>query len=99
MKETVIFRKDKTSVFALFPYIIHQGYFVVTYEHIGQHSGADYNHCINTSRPARPKEYEPLKKELESIGYNLLVREKMNYTKYLQAVEKARKDYPKEYQK
>ncbi len=92
-RQDVIFRKDKQSVYALFPYIIHSGYNVVTYQHIGQHSGANYQHCIQTSKPATPEEYEPLKKELENIGYNLLIRKKQNHNKYIQAVEKMRKEY------
>lgn len=91
-KTTVIFRKykPKNTIIALFPYDIHNGYLVTCYIHIGQHMGADYNHCIKSSKPAKPNEYEPLKKELESIGYNLEVREKYNHSKYLKAYQQSK---------
>ncbi len=42
------------------------------YEHIGQHSSCDIAYA-NECRLATKKEYKALKKELESIGYNLEV--------------------------
>ena len=74
----VIFRKcnEFGEIFALFPDTGDNwsNGLIDSYASIGQHSGADYNHCIKTSKPASQKEYADLKTELESIGYNLLVR-------------------------
>lgn len=42
------------------------------YAHIGQHSSCHIEYA-NESRAAKPSEYRELKKELESIGYNLKV--------------------------
>jgi hypothetical protein len=78
-------RKDfKGDIIALFPYDVwsYRGD-VTSYEHIGQHGAADYNHCINMTVPAKDKEYQSLKEELEYIGYNLKVINKRNYKKYL----------------
>lgn len=83
----VVFRKDKNGVFALFPHDVvnNQGH-VNSYQHIGQHSSADYTHCIKTSKKATESEYNDLKKELESIGYNnLKVVQKQNYNKWLES--------------
>jgi len=88
-KIDVIFRVDNSKdfkgvVYALFPYDISDKKGSVTsYQHVGQHSSADYNHCIKTSKPASEKDYADLKKELESIGYNINVVKKRNYDKYL----------------
>lgn len=82
----VIFRKYKDNGFilALFPYEISHSNYVVCYEHVGQHGSADYNHCISRlTTPATESEYKDLKKELESIGYNLNVVKRRNYDKYL----------------
>lgn len=82
MKDTettlVVFRKFKDSgnVIALFPEVDHNGRECSSYMYIGQHGPADYDHCIDTTIPATPAEYADLKKELESIGYNLKIRKK-----------------------
>jgi len=90
-KTDVIFRVDTTkdwkgTIFALFPHDVadHKGS-VTSYQHIGQHSSADYHHSIRTSKLAKPNEYKDLKTELESIGYNLNIVKKQNYTKYLKS--------------
>lgn len=88
-KTDVVFRVDTTkdfkgTIFALLP---HEAYnnlgHVTSYQHVGQHSGADYKHCIAKSRPAKENDYKDLKIEMESIGYNLNVIKKQNYIKYL----------------
>ena len=85
-KTDVIFRKDKDGVFALFPYLVATVDGKVTaYAHLGQHFAADYNHCIITSKPAKPEEYVDLMAELEQIGYNLRVIQKINARKYFRA--------------
>jgi hypothetical protein len=60
---------------ALFPEIpadIH-GHHCQSYQHVGQHGGADFSLCIGKTNPASPGEYADLKEELESIGYRLEV--------------------------
>jgi hypothetical protein len=75
----VLFRiskaKTPADVFALFPYIpgTVDASTCMSYQHLGQHSAADYEHCIKGSRPATPKEYATLAAELKSIGYNLRI--------------------------
>jgi len=78
-KTKVVFRVWKGSgfkgdVIALFPELDEGSGYCTSYEHVGQHSGADYRMMIRKTRPAAPFEIEPLKQELESIGYNLLIR-------------------------
>ena len=74
----VVFRKfkDNGDILALFPYLSEGGASVESYMHVGQHSGADYQHCISITKPATPEEYKDLAAELESIGYNLLIRKR-----------------------
>ena len=72
-----IFRKDPDGeVFALFPEDEGAPGYSMSYQHIGQHSSADYRLCIRRSKPASPEEYADLKEELESIGYNLKIRKR-----------------------
>ena len=87
----VIFRKFKEcdSILALFPHEISHSSYVICYEHVGQHSSADYDHCISVlTKPATELEYKELKEELERIGYNLRVVKKRNYNKYLKEMYK-----------
>lgn len=94
-KTDVIFRVDtlkeyKGTVFALLPHEVNTYKGDVTcYQHVGQHSSADYNHCIRTSRLATPKECNDLKCEMESLGYNFNVIKKQNHDKYLRSYKKA----------
>ena len=89
MTTEVMFRRLKwehgDNIMALFPYEIenHNGD-VMSYMHIGQHGSANYNHCIDSTIPATPDEYKDLLKELETIGYNLKIVKRRNYTKYLE---------------
>lgn len=48
----------------------------MSYMHVGQHSGSYYTALLDNTVPAKPTEYKALKKELESIGYNLIVRKR-----------------------
>ena len=77
-KTKVIFRKFKDGeVLALFPELIeYPNGNCESYMHIGQHSWADYSGCIQITKPATEAEYSDLAKELESIGYNLLIRKR-----------------------
>lgn len=85
----VVFRKWKNGgeIVALFPYEIQNvGGYCLSYEHVGQHSDADYIHCIINSKPANESEYADLKAELEGIGYKLKVGQKINYNRYHMAI-------------
>lgn len=83
--QPVIFRvwKDEPkSVIAFFPTVPTDvnGYHCESYEHVGQHSGADYDACISHTRPATEAEYYPLLEELARIGYrNLRVVRRQTY--------------------
>jgi hypothetical protein len=83
----VVFRrldkKHRSEIIALFPYILDSGHYNQSYMRIGQHSGADYDHCITISSPASEAEYSDLKKELESIGYILKVLHRRSRSKWL----------------
>jgi hypothetical protein len=52
---------------------------VESYMHVGQHSEASLDYMLNCKR-ATPEQYSDLKKELESIGYDLKVRVKWVYS-------------------
>lgn len=87
----MIFRKDKEGVFVLMPYDIAtlEGH-VTTYQHLGQHSAADYNGCIRKSVPATVLEYMDLYNELESLGYNIKIVRRQNYDRYLTELKRVR---------
>jgi hypothetical protein len=75
----VVFRVWETGeVLALFSGIPtdERGFLCESYLHIGQHGSADFGHCVQYSRLAKPSEYADLKKELERIGYKLNVVKK-----------------------
>ena len=77
--EPVVFRKwGDGTIIALFPDIPTEntGTFVSSYEHMGQHSSADYGAVISRTKPAKPAEYKELKEELEEIGYSLRVMQR-----------------------
>jgi putative ribosome biogenesis GTPase RsgA len=91
----IVFRVDtkdfKGEVFALFPHEVSTREGLVTaYMHVGQHTSADYDYCISKSRLATEEEAKDLKAELESIGYNIKVVKKRNYTKYLKDFKRVR---------
>ncbi len=74
----VVFRRwrdQPKTVFALFPELPsdYQGLYCDSYEHVGQHSGADYYGCINASDPVSAEDAADLRRELERIGYPLKV--------------------------
>ena len=64
----------KGDVLALFPTIPADafGALCLSYEHVGQHGGADYFHCVSISHPASPHEALPLLRELRTLGYDNL---------------------------
>lgn len=77
----VLFRKESdSSITAVFPELPASGldpHQMTCYAHIGQHSGCTYS-WYRTTTPASPEEYADLKAELESIGYNLVVKQRMH---------------------
>ena len=77
----VVFRvwnRRPYDVLALFPTIPadNMGYLCSSYEHLGQHSPANYKSCIKVSRPATKREAAPLLAELRRIGYRLQIVER-----------------------
>ncbi len=93
-KTDVIFRVDKYGQFkgdvvAYFPHEVFDSQRnIMCYMHVGQHSSANYLHCIGKTRLATEEEAKYLKRELEGIGYNLNVIKKQNYRKFLKSVLK-----------
>jgi hypothetical protein len=69
----VVFRVfDAGDVIALMPDLIDNYHGDCTsYQHVGQHGAADYDHVIRATRPATVAEYAPLLNELRVIGYNV----------------------------
>jgi len=73
MKTKVCFRKfPEGDVIALFPEVITNNIFIESYQHVGQHGGADVN-LITELETVSPREYYSLYNELLSIGYVLEV--------------------------
>ena len=70
-----VWKGDDADVFALFPVLPadNDGYLCTSYQHVGQHGGADYRLCMSKSRPATAAEAADLLAELRAIGYNLHV--------------------------
>ena len=67
-----VWKGDDSDVFALFPVLPADNYgnLCTSYQHVGQHSAADYRLCIRNSRPASKVEAADLLAELRGIGYN-----------------------------
>ena len=73
----VIFKKEKgsTDVIAFLLDVPSNWGNVVCYAHVGQHSEASLGYA-RECKPAAPAEYADLKRELEVIGYSLVIRRK-----------------------
>lgn len=68
----VVFRKFKNGeIIALFPGEEWSRGMITSYQHIGQHGGADPLIVYDT-KLATPEEYAPLLAELVAIGYDNL---------------------------
>ena len=71
----VVFRRwnDSGDIIALFPEIPSDkhGWHCLSYEHVGQHGGADDHGVIAATRPVTLDEAVPLAEELTRIGYRL----------------------------
>ena len=90
----VVFRRwrDTMTVFALFPTLPsdYEGHFCDSYEHVGQHGGADYFGCVHASEPVSLDEATDLKRELERIGYRLRVIKRATWKQHEARTEAAR---------
>ena len=88
IKVDVQFRKFKGDyngqVTAVFPYVTETVTDVACYAHMGQHSSCAWDYTT-MSTPATKAEYAPLKKELESIGYEVNIIKRRDHSKYLKA--------------
>ena len=51
---------------------------ITCYQHYGQHTECNSN-IVNITSPANESEYIELKKELESLGYNLLIQRRLKH--------------------
>ncbi|MDG1950058.1 MAG: hypothetical protein P8J32_04580 [bacterium] len=93
----VVFRVEtkgdfKGDVFAMLPHeVADRNGHVTCYQHIGQHSQADYAANIAASRPATKEEYAPLKAEMEGLGYNFKIVAKQNQDKFVASWDALRK--------
>lgn len=76
-KTRVIFRKwDNGDIIALFPDIPTHPGACLSYEHQGQHGGAQYKGVMQITIPAAEPEYRALQQELTHIGYILEIVDK-----------------------
>ena len=88
-KTNVIFRKARyedgsAEIIAIFPdsyeeYKKMGRYEIDCYTHIGQHSTAALDFYYSNTEKATPSEYKELFEELENIGYNIRIRQRMHY--------------------
>jgi len=75
LEQDVVFRVWRArprTVIALWPAVFanNSGTHCQSFEHIGQHGGADYQHILRLTRPAKPGEYATLLAELRSMGHS-----------------------------
>ena len=80
-KTSVVFLIHNTDnqhsdLFAFFPKIVEQNSVYMCYARNGQHSPCHIDYA-RESRLATPEEYDPLREELESLGYNLNILSKL----------------------
>lgn len=83
--QTAHFIANISNVIALFPEeasTVGHPEFCQSYEHVGQHGAASPLLTHGHTRPATQEEYEPLKRELESLGYKLKVMARMSRRAY-----------------
>lgn len=82
--DDVIFKRwPNGNVIAAFPAICGNSYDPSTcssFEHVGQHGAADVGVMANL-RPALPREYADLKRELESAPYHYYLRVVRKFTR------------------
>lgn len=84
----VMFRKEKRKdgdIYAVFPYLSWKhNYEVMGYAHLGQHQSCKWEYVVCNTKPAKPKEYADLYRELRSIGYRLKVIKRANHKRMYQ---------------
>ncbi len=82
-KTKIIFRKDKEDgdIIAVFPDDRQNDNMIGCYVHLGQHTTMSLDYYSKETIPATPEEYADLKKELESIGYNIEVVTELDESK------------------
>lgn len=94
-RSVVVFRKwkDTGDIIALFPLEASDvsGLYSNSYMHVGQHGSADAEGLVKVTVPASPTEYTPLKRELERIGYSLVVRKRIPHSSYATRVASVRR--------
>lgn len=77
----VLFRVDQDNgeIVAVFPDIpgTNDPYQMLCYAHVGQHNACSMDWFYEYTEKAKEGEYQPLKKELELLGYNLAIRSRM----------------------
>ena len=79
MKTKVIFRKYcNGQIIALFPELGDEEY-CDCYSHIGQHSNTEYHYTMSITQSSTGG---ALKSELEQMGYDLIVCQKMSHKMY-----------------
>jgi len=84
--KTVFRQYPDGEIVALFPYeMADHNYNCLSYAHTGQHGAANYTYVINTTKPA--KDAQELKKELESIGYEIQEIQRISRPKVDEAIK------------
>ena len=94
-KTKVIFRawnvgKFRGDVIALFPELpgTRSPCSCMSYEHIGQHGAADYEHVIASTRPILfGHECRSLASELRGLGYNLDIVQRCSHSMDVKRIE------------
>jgi len=62
------------TILAYFPHMKHNGNQMTCYAHVGQHSACSPEY-VKELTLATPEQYADLKAELESIGYELTIKQ------------------------
>lgn len=73
-KTKVIFRKlENCDIIAIFPELCGTNNYntCLSYEHFGQHGSCCIDYVLSLTESAKENEYNALKAELDSIGYDL----------------------------
>ena len=90
----VIFRKyAEGDIIALFPELagdMDAHLTCLSYIHVGQHGSASVFTSYFTY-PANESEYTPLKRELESLGYNLRICKRMNKADLMARIQQVKR--------
>lgn len=91
----VVFRRwrDGGGVIALFPELPADtyGHFCDSYEHVGQHGGADYHGVVRQTAPATSEEFADLADELTRTGYRLVPVRRASSRLHERRLEEARR--------